>query len=249
MNTTTKGAIIGGSIASIINLLIQAHKSKANTDSKFNWEQLFVSTVGGAFAGGSIGYFAGKKTEQKEIERKEFDITQYLKTVSKSNNINSSNSKYFKEGEKLKAFLGSIYKNKTITAPSYSGSINRDTAIGRDFDIDIKMEFKHKSFKSLESMYEDVYNTLKNKYPSNYPIKNRKQKVSIGVSVNIKGNTHSFDIVPARRINKNSTSSNLYDYNSSSRIKTNFQKQANNMSGENSEKFIVKMLKKMEKSK
>lgn len=70
--------------------------------------------------------------------------------------------------------------------PSFcSGSFAKHTATNVKFDLDLVEPFKHNAFKTLQEMFDSVYDFLAEEYKdTNVTI--RKQKVSIGVSFLLK---------------------------------------------------------------
>src|SRR5690606_16725566 len=95
--------------------------------------------------------------------------------------INDLLDKYKQKREEVKEALEEKYK-ENIYRHINSGSYAKHTAINIKFDLDIVTPFKRNSFSTLEEMFDDVYEFLKEKYENEATI--RKQKVSIGIEFN-----------------------------------------------------------------
>lgn len=164
--------------------------------------------------------------------------------------------------DKVDAFKAKVNEVKQKLSDHYgtdaypafqSGSFAKHTAINIKFDIDIVIPFKHNSFDTLETMYNDVYEFLTNEYQDGTQI--RKQKVSIGLTFppDNKGHIVKLDIVPGRELSQNdypdTDDLNLYfnedhwGYKRGSRQKTNIKAQINHISGKTYERKIIRLLK------
>ena len=134
-----------------------------------------------------------------------------------------------------------------------SGSFAKHTAINIKYDIDLVVPFKYNKFDTLEAMYEDVYEYLKDTYRDGVTI--RKQKVSIGLVFPMDGNGYSvkLDVVPGRELSEDdypeTKDLNLFfnedhwGYKKGTRQKTNIQKQIDHISGKTEERKIIRLLK------
>ena len=140
--------------------------------------------------------------------------------------------------------------------PFNSGSMAKHTATNVKFDMDIVIPFNHNTFDTLEEMYENVFSTLEKEYRNEANII-RKQKVSVGIKFPLdKGESRpiEIDVVPGREPSQNSylenRDLNIYIFNPYScqqsggmYKKTNIHKQIEYISGKNSERQIIRLLK------
>lgn len=161
-------------------------------------------------------------------------------------------SKYNKKRDEIKEALEGKYTDR-IYNPFNSGSYAKHTAINIKFDLDIVVPFKRDSFGTLEVMYDDVYEFLKEKYKGIAEV--RKQKVSIGVlfPADKDGDVINIDIVPGRETQVNdylsSRNLNLFfnegigNYTPNTYLKTNIHSQIDHIKGKDAERKIIRLLK------
>lgn len=139
--------------------------------------------------------------------------------------------------DEVKKLLTAHYGSKAYN-PFMSGSFAKHTAINIKYDFDIVIPFKRSSFGTLESMFNNVYDYLKDNLEGVDEV--RKQKVSIGITFKEKeGVTVKLDVVPGRELNQDNYPStgnlNLYfnkdtwGFQKGSRQKTNISAQIDNI--------------------
>lgn len=136
-----------------------------------------------------------------------------------------------------------------------SGSFAKHTATNLKFDFDLIEPFKHSAFRTLQEMFDNVYDFLAGEYESK-GVTIRKQKVSIGITFPIECGDEKpieLDVVPGRELNDgdyNETNDlNLcfnedhWGFKKGTTQKTNIQKQIDHIKGKNSEREIIRLLK------
>ena len=136
---------------------------------------------------------------------------QYLERVLSKYNLTEKQIESLQNKRKgVEEFLRSRYGSK-IQSVNYSGSYAKQTAINLKYDLDICVFFHRESFTTVAEMYSSVYETMRSYGQVT------KQKVSIRLS----SGSESIDVVPARRIDTDSTDANLYVSTTGGQIKTN----------------------------
>lgn len=239
MNKKTKYAIncaiAGAIILAIINAIRQLAKMDESPEQKFDWSQFMYEGGKGALIGGGIGLLAGAVVDEVYSNQETINTDEYLGVFASSIAVNK-NSRIFKTGEKkceeIISFLEKEFKYELSTVPFQWGSHVKGTAIKGKSDFDIFARFYRDSF-SLEDMYHTVYEVLNNKFKNNSLVEIVKQKKSIGLIFNLRGEKVKIDVVPMRDIDNNpkNTASNLYVHKlglfaNSSFTKTNMPLQA-----------------------
>jgi len=170
------------------------------------------------------------------------DKNKYLECVLESHKIKKEQSlldKHIAKKTEIKEALEEKYGND-IYSPFNSGSYAKNTAVNKKFDFDFMVPFKRDAFTTLEEMFEDVYNFLKEKFKLEAQV--RKQKVSIGLEFSPDQDFEiiKIDVVPGRELNKDQyltdDNLNLYVYDQfgsfqkgSDRIQSNIQSQIDNI--------------------
>jgi len=181
------------------------------------------------------------------------DKSQHLQQVLETHkmlHIEKLLDKYKKTRTKVKEALEENFKDK-IYNPINSGSYAKHTAINIKFDLDIVFPFKKDSFKTLEELFDEVYNFLYEKYKNEAVVK--KQKVSIGIVFNTDGDEINIDVVPGRELNQEQYN-NDYNLNlfvnslygllaEKTYIQTNIQAQIDLIKGKSDERNIIRLLK------
>ena len=104
-----------------------------------------------------------------------------------------------KKADLLSGILKHHYSGLLACDPFRIGSTERDTALRNQFDIDVALSFKKKSFHSTAVMFENVGDFLESLIGRYSIVKVRDQKVSIGVFFNIYGKEYKIDVVPIKR--------------------------------------------------
>lgn len=107
----------------------------------------------------------------------------------------------------LRAWAGN-----SLVDVSPSGSFAKGTAVKSGTDIDLFISLSHDVSVSLETIYETLFNRMKQQ-----GFAPRKQNVSIGVKIN----GHDVDLVPARRQDFRGQDHSLYRNRKGSWTKTN----------------------------
>jgi hypothetical protein len=183
------------------------------------------------------------------------DLNKHLQDVLESHKmgkVQELTDKFKIKRNQIKEALESKYSDRLASSPINSGSFAKHTAINKKFDLDLCIPFKRNAFNTLAEMTDELDRYFEKEYKDGQlmlPI--RKQRVSIGLKFNIDGKEIEVDIVPGREINideYNSTNDlKLYvrkdGENPSTEIKTNIQKHIDLISGKNSERDIIRLLK------
>lgn len=160
--------------------------------------------------------------------------------------------KYIKKRDEVKEALDKKYADEKATSPINSGSYAKHTAINKKFDIDTCIPFKRGSFDTLEAMADDLYDYFNDDYEDDELMKPpRKQRVSVGLTFEIDGDIIEMDVVPGREIIMDEYAKtndlNLHvrakDGNPATETKTNIKKHVDHISGKNSERDIIRLLK------
>lgn len=183
------------------------------------------------------------------------DKNQHLSDVlyiHKMQHIQDEVEKFITRKEEIISLLMEKYEAVSYT-PFMSGSMAKHTATNAKFDFDIVIPFKKTSFASLERMFNEVYNYLREKLSDDIEV--RKQKVSIGIiyPTDKDGVTVQLDIVPARE-NKQDDFKETHDLNlffndsawgfaKGSWTKTNIHAQIDHIKGKSDERKIIRLLK------
>ena len=189
-----------------------------------------------------------------------FDKNKYLDEVletHKMHHIQKFVDKVKAKREEIKHLIADYYGNKKYTAFN-SGSIAKHTATNIKFDMDVVEPFKHDTFDTLQNMFDDVYNTLVEKYGDVV----RKQKVSIGLEFPKEEDDElpvQIDVVPGRELSDDdyyqTKDLNLcfnedhWGFQKGSYTKTNISKQIEYISGKTSERRVIRLLKIWKKHK
>ena len=179
----------------------------------------------------------------------------YLKEVletHKMSHVNNLLNKYRDKRKLVKEALEEHYKDK-IYSPLNSGSYAKHTAINTKFDLDVVVPFKKKSFSTLEEMFDNVFDFLKETYGTEATL--RKQKVSIGIVFyqDDNGDEISIDIVPGRELNEDQYNEdnklNLYInskyglLSKKTHLLTNIKAQIEHIKSKDNERKIIRLLK------
>lgn len=189
-----------------------------------------------------------------------FDKNKYLDEVlqtHKLHHIQKFVDKVKAKREEIKDVMSEHYGDKKYAAYN-SGSFAKHTATNIKFDRDVVEPFKHNAFDTLQAMFDDVYSTLEEKYGNVV----RKQKVSIGLEFPKEDDDElpvQIDVVPGRELSDddyNETKDlNLcfnedhWGFKKGTYTKTNISKQIDHISGKNSERKVIRLLKIWKKHK
>jgi len=153
-----------------------------------------------------------------ETEEEEITSNQYLNRILNKYKLDEEQIEPIKEKRnEIELYLKEQY-GSNITNFYYSGSYAKGTAIKLNYDLDLCVYFKRSSFSTLREMFNDLSSCLSDVYTT------RKQNVSIGIKDDDDDNDDDdnyIDVIPARRINDDTTDVNLYVSETDNRILTN----------------------------
>jgi len=241
--------VLTGSVINLIEQLTELNRAGLPFWDNVNTQRLFKSAVVGGGVGALAGYGYYLYKFEKESQQS-FNSDAYLREVLRRRGFSNGNYSTYQRAKKLrnelKDFLSQIYRHRLAGCPIDWGSTARGTAINSNFDFDILVPFSKLSFSSLDEMYYDLYQTLKDRYGNN---RVRKQNHSVGITFHLEGKEIHFDIVPGREINHYSTDKtiNLYKkggtFENSSRIKTNINAHREASVNRPKEREIIKLIK------
>lgn len=166
------------------------------------------------------------------------------------NDNNSLANRYRNKRDAVQAALNKKF-GTDLACIQHSGSYAKHTAINIKFDMDLCLNFKRKSFDTLQSMYDAVLDYLESNEFSDEVgdlLQTRPQKVSVGLFFLVEGETLNFDITPGRRISDDDP--DCFDLNlhlktedASTRMKTNIAKQVEHIKGRKKERETIRLLK------
>lgn len=171
------------------------------------------------------------------------DYLQEVLETHRMKHVNETLERYRARRKEIRDFLINEY-GSNIYEPFNSGSYKKFTAINTKFDLDLVVPFKYSSFSTLESMFNDVSEKIKEAFGVQAVV--RDQGVSIGIvftedDINI-------DVVPARETSKDSYDDthkdlNLHKFDGTGYLKTNIHKQIEHIKSKNNERRIIRLLK------
>jgi hypothetical protein len=180
---------------------------------------------------------------------------QHLDCVLKSHNIENNETlikNYRAKRDEVKNELLEKYKGE-IYSPINSGSYKKKTAVNIKFDIDLVIPFKKDGADTLEAIFNQIFNYFDKDYRKKDAtlIGVKKQKVSIGLEFMVDGQILYLDIVPGREVNdyEKDGDLNLYVndtmglFQKASYIKSNIQKQIENIRENSEARDGIKLLK------
>lgn len=179
----------------------------------------------------------------------------HLEKVLKSHNIENNEalmtayrSKRDEVREDLKVKFGTV-----IFRLIHSGSYKKRTAVNIKFDMDLVIPFKKEDADSLETIFKELarYFDIDYRKKDSSLLQVKKQKVAIGLTFLVDGHMLDLDIVPGREIDDYEKDGNLNLYvnetmgtiGKSTYLKTNIQKQIDNIRNNSSTREIIKLLK------
>lgn len=190
-----------------------------------------------------------------------FDKNKYLEEVLETHklyHVQEFVDKVQAKRDEIKDVMSNHYGNKKYGAFK-SGSFAKHTATNIKFDMDVVEPFKHNAFATLQAMFDDVYDTLVEKYGSNVV---RKQKVSVGLEFPKEEGDElpvQIDVVPGRELSDDDYSKtkdlNLcfnedhWGFKKGTYTKTNISKQIDHISGRKTERKVIRLLKIWKKHK
>ncbi len=198
-NYAKNGAILLGIGNGFWNVINQLERIKNDQNLKFNWLE-FIAAIGkGAIVGGVGGYALGWVLDYKNSKQKPLDLDAELNNLVNTRRLNPSDQSYNNlklivdtlNIELNKEFAGKI-DGELIT----HGSTEKGTALKENYDIDIAIPFKPKSFQNSSLMFEAIKDFFENKIGEHNIVDVRKQKRSIGVYVNPGDQEFRIDFAP-----------------------------------------------------
>ena len=214
------GAVIGGLGFMLSNLIKQLIEINDNPETKFDWEDFFLSGGKGALIGGGVGLVAGGIKDINNSLEKPLNTSSILNQAIGELTLNKKDYSYqllSNKAEEITNLITINFKEKLGGSIVRIGSTEENTALADDFDIDITVPFAPKSYSSTEVMYDELYFFLKDSFKDNSLIEIRAQKKSIGLLFDLAGNELKIDIVPYKLTPKkgNRTSGYLFVNNDS----------------------------------
>lgn len=200
------GALIGTTAFAGSALLYQKSEREKTggklTYENFNgWNLLLWALLGGA-AGAAGGRWLYQLLHGSAGQSK-FDANTFLKSQLQDESLKREPvylNQCMRYREDIINTLIQFYGDLLAAAPYGAGSFHNRTAIVSDYDIDIIVPFKKRSFRSLTSMHADVLRLLTNRYAQCAIVRGSKKTVSI--TFRGEGRDIYFDIVPGREINE-----------------------------------------------
>ena len=187
----------------------------------------------------------------------EFNKNQHLQDVLETHrmkHVQSFVDKMTDRRNEIAGFLKTNYGSDAYNTFN-SGSMAKHTATNIKFDMDIVVPFKHDAFDTLADMYDDVFSALYNQYKDEAD-EIRKQKVSIGLIFPKEEDDDrpvEIDVVPGRETSQDNYGEckdlNIYIHKATwgqedgGYMKTNIQKQIEQISGKTNERQIIRLLK------
>ncbi len=219
MNKTTKyavnGALWGGGLSALVNLIIQLSEINRKPQQKFDWSRFLGATGKGALAGGAIGLTIGVVKDQQNSKEKPIDTDAHLASLFAKIKLNKNEDLYTLLDQKaldLIEFFKLHFGGKLSGEPTRLGSTEKGTALAEKYDIDVCLTFKPGSYPSTEAMYAHVLKLSSSLVGQKSIIKVRDQKKSVGIILELRGVEYKIDVVPCKLTNKpgNETSGYLY---------------------------------------
>ncbi len=240
------GAIAGILYSMLEQYLILKDKGLPFWDNLDRQKLIKYGAIGGGL-GLAAGYGYYRWDFYKE-SKKTFESNSYAKSVlsehsGQSDSISVQGKKIRNE---IKDFISESYDGHLAGRPLNWGSTARGTAINSNCDYDLLVPFSKRSFRTLEEMYNDLYDTLRQKYRG---LNIRKQGRSIGLTFSTDTGEVHLDIVPGTEITNYSIDGELNLYVKGgllkvpSRIKTNVNSPREMTVNRHKEREVVKLMK------
>lgn len=204
MNKATQyarnGALIVGAINATLNAIKQHNEIKGNPQLEFNWRRFFLAMAKGAIVGGIGGFGLGSYVDHKNSLIKPLNTDRKLLELANGIRLDKTSPAYLKlngKVEGLRQVLLNEYGSLIKSTPRLGSTVN-GTALQSNFDADLGVNFKPKSFGSTEKMFSSVLQLFEKKIGAHSIVRVRDQKKSIGVFVNIDGKEVKIDVVPCK---------------------------------------------------
>ncbi|WP_028890368.1 nucleotidyltransferase family protein [Tenacibaculum ovolyticum] len=202
-NFTGTGAIVGGVLGLIMNIVGQSKEKKENPHKEFDFQSLILVGMIGAIIG-SVSFEIIKLllsvfTSKEEI-LDEADEISYLGSVLNSYQPDEIDKQVLQKGKQLKLAIKREFSNKLLgRGVTYQGSTVQGTAVSGLSDLDILVKFKRTSFSKEEDMHDALHNFLKYRFNDTDLIGIREQKHSLGLIYKLNGSKEIIDVVPTLR--------------------------------------------------
>lgn len=247
-------ALVTGAAALGINIFRQWLRKK-ETGERLTWDNFdgknaLKTTALWMGIGGFGGYllYEYKISEESKLP---FNSDEHLKKILTEEHLKNNPRSFnamLQHRKKVKQWLAETFGCKLVAFPQDTGSFAKRTAIASNYDLDIILPFKKNSYRSLEEMYYNVYETVRKAYGGKATV--TKQTKAIGITFEHGGEEIYFDIVPGRETAKfkNDTNINLYVrpdwvWQRGSSFKTNFASQRYITVNKPEARQIIKLLK------
>lgn len=198
------GGLIGFALFSLSNVFLQwfEHKiegKRLNIES-FDGKRALEAGAWGGVAGAATGYltYCYKVEEESKLP---FSSNSYLKKLLNEENLKADPESYtqiVKLKKEIEECLYCSFKENLVAPPEIVGSFPKKTANKSKFDLDFILPFQRDSYSTLREMYDDVFNTIGEKFKGIAYVS--KQSKSISLELNVNGESFYSDIVPGREI-------------------------------------------------
>lgn len=198
-------ALLGGGLTAAMDILQQwsEHRDAGEKLTLQNYDlgRGLKKGIVGAAVGGGLGYlyYLYRVNEESMLP---FDADEYLESILNAENLNNDPvllARTLQCRDRTKDRLAAVFTDQLACFPENAGSLYKRTAILSSYDVDIILAFKKNAYLTLENMYYDVYEKLRQAFAGEAII--TKQTRSIGMSFEIEGATIHIDVVPGREIN------------------------------------------------
>jgi len=245
-------ATVGTVLYEIIRQWLQNRKEyKRLTFDNFDYNK----TLGLAFRNGVVGGLLGYAYYCYRIDNEQtipFDPDQYLRKIL-SEEVLKNNPTYLSQStsikNEVKEKLNNAFKDTLISYPQDAGSFAKRTAIASCYDLDIVLPFSKQGYGTLESMYMDVYNVLRDLFGEKATVTKNTKAITLTFEIT-RGIHIDLDVVPGREINdfKKDKELNMYVrpgliWQRGSSFKTNLSQQLYITRNKPDARNIIKLLK------
>jgi hypothetical protein len=242
------GAIILGVGNGLLNVVRQLDEMNNNPELKFDWQAFFKALGSGALIGVAAGYGVGWIVDYNNAREQPIDLDKYLRNFSNSLMLDKTDAEF----KRLQIIANQLIKgvckyfgDAVQGDPILHGSTEKGTALHDAYDIDVAIPFKPKSFPNNEEMFAAVYSFFKDRVGKLGIVEVRKQKRSIGVYIEIKGNGFWIDFAPYKLSKVGKSSGYLYVnkrnllFNNSTIQKTDISKLKKTKLSDTQKKIVV----------
>lgn len=225
--------LVGFGFAAVNTIKQLVNKKPAE---KFDWEQLIAAFLKGGVIGGGGGLIIGAGTDYFNSKETPINTAAALSAVVSDIRLDKTDGRYVTLKEKADWIIDVLkteYGDKLKVTPFLFGSTEKGIALNDNFDIDICIPFKPRSFSSTADLAEDLFDTMKKYEGIHGIIKVRKQNKSVGLLFNISNREYKIDLFPVKTSYKDKDCTSGYFhvrgdfFNSGSRMKTDVSLQNN----------------------